>query len=237
MLFRIIILAAILVNFIGCSILHSQIVTQPKKWSELQKRLEPHYRFVRPNGNGPFPAVLIVPGCSGFNHPRAPNAYNAYVERLRALGNVVFVVDYVSAEGIAEACGGRLSSAKVAEYVSAAAGHVAGMPLVNRAEIRIIGWSLGGGGVLSALDSIDTYHIPIRSACIQSAGMSSHGKAAYDWLFCLVAWTTFNLRSFVNNLLPVFQRLKSTLVSMKGPITVLIGQNFQRRLSVPRNQL
>lgn len=164
MLLRLIVSLAVVISSFGCTKSASRLTSRQASWSELQSRLQPYYRFQQPQGSGPFPTVLIVPGCSGFSHPRAPNAYASYIERLKDLGHAVFVVDYVSAEGISDACGGRLSSAQVSEYVSAATSYCATLPFVNRDQIRIIGWSLGGGGLLSALDTIEAQRIPIRGA-------------------------------------------------------------------------
>lgn len=38
----------------------------------IQKGLKPHYRLLRPEGAGPFPALMLVPGCSGLNPSRLP---------------------------------------------------------------------------------------------------------------------------------------------------------------------
>ena len=35
--------------------------------AEIQKNLEEHYTIKKPDGTGPFPAVMLVPGCSGFH--------------------------------------------------------------------------------------------------------------------------------------------------------------------------
>jgi len=32
-----------------------------------KERLSKHYRLEKPDGAGPFPAVMLVPGCSGFD--------------------------------------------------------------------------------------------------------------------------------------------------------------------------
>ncbi len=162
MFLRLIVYIAVVTVSLGCAAGAYRATSPNANWKKLQNRLEPYYRLHRPEGTEPFPTILIVPGCSGFSHPRAPNAYLSYIERLKAMGHAVFVVDYVSAEGISDACGGKLSSAQVAEYVSAAASHVARLPFVKRDEIRIIGWSLGGGGLLSALDTLEDQRIPIR---------------------------------------------------------------------------
>jgi dienelactone hydrolase len=58
------------------------------------------FRTVKPDGAGPFPAVLFVSGCSGFAPSFAPSAYERPAERLRTAGYVVTYVDYLAARGL-----------------------------------------------------------------------------------------------------------------------------------------
>src|SRR5712691_3890387 len=67
---------------------------------KLQKRLEPHYRAYRPDGDGPFPAVMMISGCSGFTPSVAPTSYTAVAERLKGEGSLVIFVDYLAARGL-----------------------------------------------------------------------------------------------------------------------------------------
>jgi dienelactone hydrolase/quercetin dioxygenase-like cupin family protein len=130
----------------------------------LQAALLPHYRIYRPDGAGPFPTALFVSGCSGFEHPRAPLHYAQMAQRFTARGHAVVFADYVRARGLTEACNGVLSPADVGRYVLAAIDHLRGDPLVDRANLDIVGWSLGGGGVMAALSTItETQRAQVRS--------------------------------------------------------------------------
>src|SRR5207245_1247740 len=82
---------------------------------ETQKRLEPHYRAQRPEGPGPFPAILLVPGCGGIAPARIKTA-----EELMRQGYVVVFVDYVSARNVQTACRGEVSLDEVAQDIRAA---------------------------------------------------------------------------------------------------------------------
>lgn len=126
----------------------------------LQKRLEPHYRIQRPEGTGPFPAVLMVSGCGGFASSIAPTHYVQMAERFKKQGHVVVFVDYLAAHGVGNACRGEMSQQEVGQYVLAAASYVRTLPFVKASEIRVIGWSLGGGGVLASVTAVQEGQSP-----------------------------------------------------------------------------
>jgi len=112
----------------------------------LQKRLEPHYSAQRPEGPGPFPAILLVPGCGGVAPARVKTA-----EELMRQGYVVVFVDYLSARGLQAACRGEVSVDEVAQDIRAVSAHVQSLPYVRPGAVGVVGWSLGGGGVLASL--------------------------------------------------------------------------------------
>ncbi len=117
---------------------------------ELQERLKPYYNLTLPEGAGPFPVVVFVSGCSGFTHPRAPNGYLHYAKRFKKMGYAVVFTDYVQAEDVPTGCY-VLSADLAANYVLATIEHLRSFPKLQLSDITVIGWSLGGGGVLSAL--------------------------------------------------------------------------------------
>jgi dienelactone hydrolase len=118
-------------------------------------------RTVKPDGAGPFPAVLFVSGCSGFAPPFAPSAYERPAERLRTAGYVVTYVDYLAARGL-KTCADALTlfppseagadlHAEAEGDLLAAATWLGTQPFVDPARITALGWSWGGGVVLSTL--------------------------------------------------------------------------------------
>ncbi len=127
-----------------------------------RQSLEPYFRDYRPNGPGPFPAILFVSGCSGFAPMRAPQSYTDMAEGWRAEGYIVVFVDYIAARGR-----NRCSSITLADLgkdVLAIASYLWTQPFVDRDRISAIGWSFGGGGVLAALDQIDPgEHSPLHA--------------------------------------------------------------------------
>lgn len=112
----------------------------------LQTRLAPHYRLQRPQGPGPFAALLLVPGCGGITAARLERA-----EELVRRGYLVVFVDYLSARGLETACRGEVSPGDVAGDIRATSAHLRSRPDVRSRAIGAVGWSLGGAGVLTTL--------------------------------------------------------------------------------------
>jgi dienelactone hydrolase len=128
--------------------------------STLHKRLEPHYRTQRPQGPGPFAAILLVPGCGGVAAARLTTA-----DDLVRRGYVVAFVDYLSARGLQTACRGEVTPDDVAQDIRAASAYISALPSVRKGAIGAVGWSLGGGGVLASLAGSDeAAGAPFRTA-------------------------------------------------------------------------
>jgi dienelactone hydrolase len=109
-------------------------------------------RVLTPSSSTSNPAVLLVPGCSGFI---ARNGINHYEERaieLQAAGYFVVFVDYLSRRNLTDCAGGRnISQAEVAADILEAARWIREQPQIATDKVFAIGWSYGGGGVLAAL--------------------------------------------------------------------------------------
>jgi dienelactone hydrolase len=131
------------------------------------------YRTLSPTGPPPHPAVLLVPGCSGFT---ALNGYNLYEERareLQAAGQLVVFVDYLGRFGNC----GHLSHAQVGSAILKAAAWVREQSNIDPARTTVIGWSFGGGGVIAALRAM-----PAGSPSLAKAVMyypDCRGEAAW----------------------------------------------------------
>ena len=105
------------------------------------------YRVLSPTSPPPHPAVLLVPGCSGFASLNGVNIYEERAAELRASGHVVVFVDYLGQFGNC----GRMSHAQVGDAILQAAAWIRDQPDVDPGRIAVIGWSFGGGGVIAAL--------------------------------------------------------------------------------------
>ena len=108
------------------------------------------YRLFRPDGPGPHPAVVFVSGCSGFAPAAAPNAYVHTAERLRELGFVVLWADYLRRRNL-KSCTGGVSQSEAGQDAIDAAAWLKLQPYVDAKRIAAVGWSYGGGAVLSIL--------------------------------------------------------------------------------------
>ena len=112
-------------------------------------------RVLSPSGGRLSPAVLLVPGCSGFVARNGINHYDERASQLRAAGYFVVFVDYLGRRHLTSCAGGRdVSHAEVAADILEAAAWIKGLALVASDKIYVIGWSYGGGGVLAALKAM-----------------------------------------------------------------------------------
>ena len=113
---------------------------------------EQSFRVLLPSQGTPHPAVLFVPGCSGFSANNGVNHYEERAAELRAAGYAVVFVDYIRRR-LQSNCA-HVSVAEVAQDIMEAASWAREQPGVDRKRISVIGWSYGGGGVLAALKAM-----------------------------------------------------------------------------------
>ncbi|WP_431855519.1 dienelactone hydrolase family protein [Azospirillum sp.] len=116
-------------------------------------------RIMRPAGTGPFPAVVMLHGCSGlFTKAGALSARHLWWARtLRDQGYLVLMVDSFGPRGIAEQCTQteRRVRASVERKRDAwgALDFLRRRPDVQGERIAVVGWSHGGGTVLTAYEA------------------------------------------------------------------------------------
>ena len=152
----------------------------PSSAQNLRDRVvENHYAYL-PHGRGPFPTVIAIPGCSGIS-TRDPvieesNAelheddllfrrhYRTAAQNLREHGFAVYLIDVHTAEGVLTACAGEIQNERLAQYIDESIVWIREQAAVKRDRVHLIGWSMGGRGVLQWL------HGPRKgSGSIQSA--------------------------------------------------------------------
>ena len=110
------------------------------------------YRVLSASGGTSSPAVLLVPGCSGFVASNGVNPYDERAGALQAAGYVVVFVDYLGRRSLRNCAGGRdVSHAEVGKDILEAAAWIRDQPGIAAARIAVIVWSYGGGGVIAAL--------------------------------------------------------------------------------------
>ena len=114
-----------------------------------RETLSKYYRLEKPVGTGPFPAVMMVSGCSGFEADFSKKHYNDVQSDLVSLGFVTLRVDYLAARN-ATICV-DVSANSVAKDVCIAADFLNQQSFVKKGAINVIGWSYGGAGTFRAL--------------------------------------------------------------------------------------
>jgi dienelactone hydrolase len=135
---------------------------------------EEPYRMLAPSGDAPHPAVLLVPGCSGFAGTNGTNTYEERAAESQAAGYVVVFVDYVGRRMQVNCA--HVSQGEVSSDIIEATTWVRDQSGVDANRISVIGWSYGGGGVLAALKTTPkTPLIPRSSYTTPSAVVQEHG--------------------------------------------------------------
>ena len=146
-----------------------------------------------PSGSGPFPTVVAIPGCSGVSlDGPATDAgrpgdeadrlfrrhYPRMAERLRRGGFGVVLVDYLTADGVANTCSGEISHERVGEYVAASLEFARSLPRVDASRLFVVGWSHGGAGVIAWLEALGSRTPPLGGAVVVYPACSSRGPWA-----------------------------------------------------------
>jgi dienelactone hydrolase len=110
----------------------------------------------RPDGEGPFPAVVYLHGCLGLESFRR----TAAAERFTAWGYVTLVVDSFAGRGITQDCTARLP-ARQSDALGALR-YLATVPLVDLNRIALVGIGQGGTAALeiATARSIEIFELP-----------------------------------------------------------------------------
>ena len=155
---------------------------------EIPAKIDANHRVYIPQGKGPFPVIIAIPGCSGVSLNgtetdvgRPGNEgdwlfrrhYPRMAERLQEAGFLVLLIDYLTAEGVPNTCGWEIHPKRVGEYIKDAISFVKMTPSANTSKINVIGWSHGGEGVLSWLSNLDEEPNGVLSAVAIYPGCSS----------------------------------------------------------------
>jgi dienelactone hydrolase len=101
-------------------------------------------------------------------------------EVLSREGYAVFLVDYQSAEGVVSACLGEVQPDRIAEYIAAATRRVGADPRVDKDRLFVIGWSLGGAGLLRAIDLLEFVDTQILATIAIYPGCAGAPRWSHD---------------------------------------------------------
>ena len=90
----------------------------------------------KPEGNGPFPAVVVLHGCAGIDYH-----FRAWAEQLVEWGYVALIVDSFSPRGVNRVCGQsyRVPDIERAGDAYGAAIYLKQLPYVDSEKYRLIG--------------------------------------------------------------------------------------------------
>jgi len=112
-------------------------------------------KLTKPPGKGPFPAIVLLHGCSGMK-----NREGLWVERLKDLGYVALQVDSFTPRGHKSICGysHTIHPDTRARDAYDASSYLGGLPFVDRNRIALMGWSHGGWTTLHAIQGKNRIH-------------------------------------------------------------------------------
>jgi dienelactone hydrolase len=100
--------------------------------------------LARPEGSGPFPAVVVLHGCGGLSAASAGVA-----DELTSIGYVALAVDSLGSRHQASACGRLFVGQETDAY--AALEYLSQQSFVDPARIAVLGNSMGGSSALLAV--------------------------------------------------------------------------------------
>jgi dienelactone hydrolase len=125
--------------------------------------------LLRPEGDGPFPAIAMLHGCSGLRTERGAirTKPRFWAEHFRDLGYATLLVDSFTTRGIDEVCTGRHLLSPVRERADDARGALC--YLQSRSDVRadrigLLGWSNGAAAALSVVFDRGTAERDFRAA-------------------------------------------------------------------------
>jgi dienelactone hydrolase len=108
----------------------------------------------RPEGNGPFPAVVAMHNCAGLMNPSGVmrTRYRDWAQQLVKMGFVVLFPDSYGPRGLGSQCGDRNQAIR-SDHERVADAAAARRWLQQRGEVKgdhisLLGWSNGGTSVL-----------------------------------------------------------------------------------------
>jgi dienelactone hydrolase len=110
--------------------------------------------LMKPKGDGPFPAIVLLHGCEGMGGAGS-DSYNRWASRLKSWGYVTLLVDSFGPRGDSFICSNdelmKKYVPKRAMDAHDAQSYLAGLKFVDPKRIAVMGWS---HGALSTIASI-----------------------------------------------------------------------------------
>ena len=122
--------------------------------------------LTKPEGDGPFPAVVLLHGCTGINDTNIRD--KAWVDRLVKLGYAAFQLDSFRPRGVSNICTdwnlivGMLGTRAQDAYE--AKSYLSSISYIDRNRIAVMGWSHGGTTILDIISSSVANDSPFKAA-------------------------------------------------------------------------
>ena len=121
----------------------------PDRAEAIDALTAPRMALLKPSGDGPFPALVLLHQCAGLN-----SAVAAWARRAVARNYAVLLLDAFSARGVTSVCYGPKTGVNLvrgAKDALQAAQHLRRKPFVDPKRVALVGFSWGGMvGLLAA---------------------------------------------------------------------------------------
>jgi dienelactone hydrolase len=152
----VVMLSVALLGLLGSSTARAQTNTTPSAhvtFADATQHIQLTGSLYRPEGPGPFPAVVFLHGCAGI----LPK-HHWWARQLRRWGYVALLVDSLTPRNLANVCAEadprRLPPLKRVPDAYGALQYLQRQPVVDADRIGIMGWSHGGATVLTAINRL-----------------------------------------------------------------------------------
>lgn len=108
----------------------------------------------KPQGKGPFPAIVMLHGCAGIK-----KNLETWAKRLASWGYVALMVDSLGPRGESDICSDPFVVPPTVRAQDAydAKTYLAASPFVKKNQIALMGWSHGGWTVLHTINGITPF--------------------------------------------------------------------------------
>jgi dienelactone hydrolase len=126
----------------------------------------------KPDGPGPFPAVIVLHGCAGLGSLFDPRlAHNLWPDLLTSWGYAVLVVDSFALRGVVDTCDRDSRYFRVQDAFGALS-FFSRQPYVDGSRVALLGFSAGGIATLAALQRRDFRLLDIQPSLAFKAGVA-----------------------------------------------------------------
>ena len=148
--------AFFLVFFLGVIPIDSQEWVAFEGTTAMGEKLQLTGILKAPEGEGPFPAVVMLHVCAGLKDDNSAKQLNAWSERLVDWGYVTLQVDSFGPRGYGNICENtdRVSLIERSFDAFSAKSYLTTLKYVDSKNIAAIGWSHGAWGIMALVDGI-----------------------------------------------------------------------------------